>query len=93
MGKGAVAGRSLMIFLTHLRSAIFIHFRLLNNLQPCKLLTVLFFQGVGDVCYQLLVGRNRDVLQGVGTLLGLADAGGQAVGGGFHHGKPDGQLL
>ena len=52
----------------------------LNNLQSRELLTLLLLQGVGNILRQRLVAGNGDILQSVGTLLGLLDIGRQLVG-------------
>ena len=65
----------------------------LNNLQPCKLLAVLFFQRVCNVSGERLVAWDRDVLKRVGALLCPLDAVCQAVCGVFHHGQLYRKLL
>ena len=65
----------------------------LNNLQSRELLTLLLLQGVGNVLRQRLVAGNGDILQSVGTLLGLLDIGRQLVGWILYRRQLDGQIL
>ena len=73
-------------------AALMVHISL-NDLQTRKLLTFFFFEGVADILYENRIRWNRYIFQGVCTLLRLADIHCKTVGGVFHHGQADGQLL
>ena len=64
-----------------------------DNFQSCEFLTLFFFQCIGNILCQCFKFWNCDILQGIGTLLGLFDVIGKADRRIFDHGKLYGQLF
>ncbi len=64
-----------------------------DDFQAGEFLPFFLLESIGDVLGEDLKTGDRDVLQSVGSLLGLLDVGGQPDGGVFDHGEPDGEFL